>query len=66
MTLSSYPCPAASAVEFYSIIDGGHTWPGNPSAVSPAPLVGATTISISANRIMWDFFAAHPLDGPLR
>ncbi|MGV9332163.1 alpha/beta hydrolase family esterase [Nocardia sp. NPDC003726] len=66
VTLSSYPCPATGAVEFYSIIDGGHTWPGNPSVVSPAPLVGATTTSISADRIMWEFFLAHPLDGPLR
>lgn len=66
VTLSSYPCPAASAVELYTIIEGGHTWPGNPSVVSPAPLVGATTTSIDADRIMWDFFLAHPLDGPIR
>ncbi|NKY31026.1 alpha/beta hydrolase family esterase [Nocardia gamkensis] len=65
VTLSSYPCPAGSAVEFYSIIEGGHTWPGNPSVVSPVPLVGATTASISADEIMWDFFLAHPLEGPL-
>ncbi|MGW4091964.1 hypothetical protein [Nocardia sp. NPDC004750] len=44
---------------------GGHTWPGNPSAVSPAPLVGATTTSIGADRIMWDFFLAHSPEGPL-
>ncbi|WP_157170865.1 alpha/beta hydrolase family esterase [Nocardia araoensis] len=64
VTLSSYPCPAAGSVELYSIIEGGHTWPGNPSVVSPVPLVGATTTSISADRIMWDFFRAHPLEGP--
>ncbi|MEU1996564.1 PHB depolymerase family esterase [Nocardia gamkensis] len=65
VTLSSYPCPAGTAVEFYSIIEGGHTWPGNPSVVSPVPLVGATTASISADEIMWDFFVAHPLEGPV-
>ncbi len=66
VTLASYPCPLGGAVEFYSIVDGGHTWPGNPSVASPVPLVGTTTTSISANRIMWDFFRAHPLEGPLR
>ncbi|MGK8523167.1 alpha/beta hydrolase family esterase [Nocardia asteroides] len=43
VTLSSYPCPAGGAVELYSIIEGGHTWPGNPPVVSPTPLVGTTT-----------------------
>ncbi|MEU2173852.1 hypothetical protein ABZ552_06460 [Nocardia sp. NPDC019219] len=66
VTQSSYPCPAGSAVELYSIIDGGHTWPGNPFVVSPVPLVGGTTTSISADRIMGDFCRAHPLEGSLR
>ncbi len=66
VTVASYPCPPGAAVELYSIIDGGHTWPGNPSIASPVPLVGTTTTSISANRIMWDFFRAHPLKGTLR
>jgi polyhydroxybutyrate depolymerase len=56
---------ARGAVEFYSIIDGGHTWPGDPSVVSPVPLVDATTASISADEITWDFFLAHPLEGPV-
>ncbi|WP_174186844.1 alpha/beta hydrolase family esterase [Nocardia barduliensis] len=66
VTLASYPCPPGAAVELYSIVEGGHTWPGNPSVASPVPLVGTTTMSISANRIMWDFFRAHPLQGPHR
>ncbi|MBF6175318.1 hypothetical protein [Nocardia blacklockiae] len=48
-------------MEFYAILGGGHTWPGTASSASPEPLVGTTTASISANRIMWDFFRAHPL-----
>ncbi len=64
VALSSYPCPAGGAVEFHSIIDGGHTWPGNPSVGPPVPLVGAITTSISADEIVWDFFLAHPLEGP--
>jgi len=27
-------------------------------------VVGLTTFSISANQVMWDFFAAHPLPTP--
>lgn len=65
VTLTTYPCPADATVELYTVKDGGHTWPGNPSAVSPTPLVGATTTSIKATQIMWDFFQAHPLTGPI-
>ncbi len=63
VTLSSYPCPAGADVEFYSIVGGGHTWPGSASALFPTAFVGATTHTISADRIMWDFFRAHPLEG---
>jgi polyhydroxybutyrate depolymerase len=59
VTLAIYPCPADSAVEFYTIIGGGHTWPGNN--IYPDVIVGATTKSIDTDQIMWDFFQAHPL-----
>ncbi|WP_249643588.1 alpha/beta hydrolase family esterase [Nocardia sputi] len=61
------PVPGRGHVELYSIIDGGHTWPGHPSLASPVPLVGTTTTtSISADQVMWHFFRAHPLAGPMR
>ena len=63
VTLVSYPCAASSAVEFYVIRDGGHTWPGGTSGIYPPNLVGRTTMSISANQIIWSFFQAHPLEG---
>jgi len=65
VTLTTYPCPADATVELYSVLGGGHTWPGNPSVVSPTPLVGTTTTSINATQIMWDFFQSHPLAGPI-
>lgn len=45
-------------VEFYTIEGGGHSWPGG----GPLPewLVGSTSNSISASRVMWEFFKAHP------
>ncbi len=58
--LISYPCPVNGSVELYSVLGGGHTWPGS-SLPSPAPFTGTTTKSIDANRIIWDFFRAHPM-----
>jgi polyhydroxybutyrate depolymerase len=64
VTLYSYRCPARAAVEFYVVIGGGHSWPGSPHPL-PVPIVGRTTQSISADGIMWSFFMAHPLAGPI-
>ncbi|WP_019927591.1 PHB depolymerase family esterase [Nocardia sp. BMG111209] len=58
--LTTYPCPENGAVQLYSVIGGGHTWPGSAYAF-PAALTGTTTTSISADQIIWDFFRAHPL-----
>lgn len=53
------PCSAGADVELYWIIGGGHTWPG--AATPPNPITGRTTKDISANELLWEFFAAHPL-----
>jgi polyhydroxybutyrate depolymerase len=50
-------CRGSSAVVLYSIIGGGHTWPG----AVPIPSLGMTTKQIDASSTIWDFFAAHPL-----
>lgn len=41
-------------VLLYVIVGGGHTWPGGTASL------GATTRTISATSLMWEFFAAHP------
>jgi polyhydroxybutyrate depolymerase len=46
-------------VVFYTILEGGHSWPGGKPL--PKWIVGNTTQSIDATRVMWDFFTAHPL-----
>jgi len=52
-------CPSGvTDVLLYSIIGGGHTWPG--SAALPEYIVGMTTQQVDASAVMWDFFAAHP------
>lgn len=48
-------------VLLYTILGGGHTWPG---AVAVAPeTLGMTTQQVSASQVMWDFFAAHRRTG---
>ncbi|MQY27589.1 alpha/beta hydrolase family esterase [Nocardia aurantia] len=58
--LTTYPCPENGAVQLYSVVGGGHTWPGSAYAF-PDALTGPTTHSISADQLLWDFFRAHPL-----
>jgi len=55
VVLRRYTCPSGTAVEFYIIVGGGHSWPG--STVSEAdPGVGATTLQVDATAQLWDFF----------
>jgi polyhydroxybutyrate depolymerase len=51
-------CPTNGTVELYRVLGGGHTWPG-ATPVRSARL-GATTPSISATKLILDFFDAHP------
>lgn len=50
-------CDGTSAVVLYSIIGGGHTWPGS----IPIASLGMTTKQVDASSTIWDFFVAHPL-----
>lgn len=53
-------CKQDADVIFYSIASGGHSWPGGDPI--PAWIVGKTSQSIDATRLMWEFFQAHPLE----
>jgi polyhydroxybutyrate depolymerase len=50
-------CDAGTAVVLYSIVDGGHAWPGGEKGWSGGD---EPTHDISATAIMWDFFKTHP------
>lgn len=56
-------CAADAEVDFYSIADGGHTWPGGDMGRLPLieTLLGKTSYDINASETMWAFFAAHPM-----
>ncbi len=45
-------------VGLITIEGGGHTWPGKKA---PVGFIGASTLSISANDLMWEFFQRHPM-----
>lgn len=51
-------CAGNAEVILYSINDGTHSWPG---ARKPAVLQELPNQQISADELMWKFFAAHPL-----
>jgi len=53
-------CDAGVEVLFYTIEDGGHTWPGG----RPIPLVGKTSRDVDASETMWQFFARYRLAAP--
>jgi polyhydroxybutyrate depolymerase len=46
-------CRGSTAVELYTIIDGGHVWPQSVPSLSE-------TETKTASQLIWDFFAAHP------
>lgn len=45
-------------VVLIEIEGGGHTWPGQKAPIS---LIGKSTLDISANDLMWEFFQKHKL-----
>ena len=51
-------CDRGAAIELYTVLGGGHTWPGSPIKVDH---LGATTAQIDATALVLDFFDAHPL-----
>jgi polyhydroxybutyrate depolymerase len=51
-------CPKRATVELYRVVGGGHTWPGAIAIRSER--LGETTASISATKLMLDFFDTHP------
>ena len=55
-----YPgCAEGATVVLYTLLGGGHTWPGGKPL--PSWYFGPTSNSINATSQMWAFFREHPL-----
>jgi polyhydroxybutyrate depolymerase len=52
-------CGRGTAVSFFTVNGGGHTWPGGPQYL-PRAIIGRTTRVFSATAESWRFFQAHP------
>ncbi len=52
-----YDCPDGADVEFYIVVDGGHTWPSSEFSQSIEAFVGYTTFDIDATRDSWEFMS---------
>jgi polyhydroxybutyrate depolymerase len=55
-------CARDASVVLYTVIGGGHTWPGGMPL--PEWFAGSTSASVSATALMWSFFRDHPLARP--
>ncbi|MCA9122924.1 MAG: prolyl oligopeptidase family serine peptidase [Planctomycetaceae bacterium] len=52
------PGKNGTEVVLIEIEGGGHTWPGQKS---PLKFLGKSTLDISANDLIWEFFQKHPM-----
>lgn len=51
------PCRSGTAVTLYTVVGGGHAWPGGPRLRG---LADTPTTELSATETMWAFFKTHP------
>lgn len=56
-TLPYRACVEPAAVDFFTVENGGHTWPGVPSY---SPYLGLVSYDINATLAMWEFFRQFP------
>ena len=58
--IRSEGCEDDTAVIFYGVEGGGHTWPGHPFDPSVPIELGPTNMDIDASRVIWEWFAERP------
>lgn len=52
-------CRSGSLVALYTVINGGHTWPGNFQYL-PVSFIGRTNRDIDGSKVIWRFFSRLP------
>lgn len=53
---SGVGCQVGSRVVLYTVVGGGHTWPGGWPYL-PAVIIGRVSGQFDASQVIWDFFA---------
>lgn len=53
-------CADGTEVSVYSVLGGGHTYPGH-TIIAPGRDLGTTSQEFDANEALWQFFSRHPL-----
>ncbi|MDB5969401.1 MAG: hypothetical protein JWQ90_1851 [Hydrocarboniphaga sp.] len=56
----NWDCSSGGAVRLFTIVGGGHAWPGG-EPVAPQPWLGTTTQNLDATEAMWDFMSLFTL-----
>jgi polyhydroxybutyrate depolymerase len=56
-------CAPHASVALYTVVNGGHTWPGGEQYL-PVAIVGPTSRQFDAGQLIWDFFAGTPRRAP--
>ena len=59
-SIDAYTCDDDTEVLFYTIQNGGHTWPG----AVPIPSLGNTSLDFIGSQHIWDFFDKHSHPNP--
>ncbi len=54
-------CDGGVEMRFYTVRDGGHTWPGSPLAALLAPTLGYATTDIDATADGWAFMSGYAI-----
>ena len=49
----NYDCSGGSAVNLYTVVNGGHAWPGSQTPIA----VGHTSQNLDATEAIWNFFS---------
>lgn len=51
-------CDGGGEVRGYTMLNGGHAWPGG-MAYLPQAIIGKTTRNMDASEVLWEFFSPH-------
>ena len=58
-------CDSGVAVEHFKVINGGHTWFGDPPGWPPPGSGGSNCYDFNGLQVIWDFFSRYDINGAI-